>query len=145
MAAIIVGMLGLGLAGCVPWNESQDEPKTALATPRQAKHSTVATKASPFGKYDRVIMETIKKQWWQILDEEKFKTNRIGKVVVLFHLHLDGAVTDLKTLENTAGDLLGDACLKAITDSAPFAPWPSDMVRMVGKDYREITFTFNYY
>jgi hypothetical protein len=48
-------------------------------------------------------------------------------------------------VENTVGELLGYVCQKAITDPSPFAPWPSDMRRMVGANFREIAFTFYYY
>ena len=33
----------------------------------------------------------------------------------------------MKVLENTVGDVLGYVCQKAVTDPAPFAPWPSEM------------------
>ena len=33
----------------------------------------------------------------------------------------------------------------AIEEAAPFAPWPGEMRRTIGANYREITFTFLYY
>jgi len=66
-------------------------------------------------------------------------------VTLRFHLNYDGRITDMEVLENNVGDLLGYVCQKAIEDPAPFAAWPSDMRRMVGMNYREITFTFYYY
>ena len=51
----------------------------------------------------------------------------------------------MQTLENTVGELLGYLCQEAIEEAAPFAKWPPDMVRMIGANYREITFTFYYY
>ena len=51
----------------------------------------------------------------------------------------------MTVLQNTVGDLLGYVCQKAIHDPAPFKPWPEDMRRQIGKNSREITFTFYYY
>jgi TonB family protein len=99
---------------------------------------------TPFSKYDSAIVEATAKKWDEILGKQKFKQDRHGKVVVRYHLHSDGTVSDLKTLKNNVGEVLDYICIEAIKDCAPFAPWPPDMVRMVGQDYREITFTFYY-
>ena len=57
----------------------------------------------------------------------------------------DGTVSDMQVLENTVGEMLGYVCQQAINEPSPFAKWPPDMRRMVGQNYREITFTFYYY
>ena len=62
-----------------------------------------------------------------------------------FKLKSDGTVIEMETLENTVGELLGYLCQEAIEEAAPFAKWPPDMVRMIGANYREVTFTFYYY
>ena len=46
---------------------------------------------------------------------------------------------------STVGDLFAYLCRDAIENAAPFGQWPSDMRRMVGANFREITFTFYYY
>jgi hypothetical protein len=51
----------------------------------------------------------------------------------------------MEVMENTVGDLLSLVCRDAVEESAPFAAWPSDMRQMVGRNYREILFTFYYY
>jgi hypothetical protein len=51
----------------------------------------------------------------------------------------------VKILENTVGDLLGYVCQAAIEEAAPFGKWPDDMRRMIGANFRDITFTFYYY
>jgi hypothetical protein len=53
-------------------------------------------------------------------------------------------VTQLAFVQNTVDLALGLVCQSAIKDPAPFAPWPGDMKRLVGADYREVTFTFYY-
>jgi hypothetical protein len=59
-------------------------------------------------------------------------------------MHYDGRVTDLKILEQEVGEILALYCRKAISDPAPYAPWPNDMRRMIGKDVRDVRITFFY-
>ena len=99
---------------------------------------------TPFGAYDEAIVEAIQQYWDNELNSQKFAQDRTGEVTLRFHLNYDGTVSDMEVLNNTVGELLCYVCQEAITQSAPFAPWPSDMRRMVGANYREITITFYY-
>ena len=123
------------LAGCATQN-SRPVPQVTI---NQPKGNT------PFDKYDSALVQTVQNRWFDLLNSKPLWTDRKGKVVVQFHLHSDGTVSDLKILDNEVGDLHGYVCEKAIKSSAPFGPWPPDMVRMLNEDYRTITFTFNYY
>lgn len=110
---------------------------------RRAGSISVDVKGTPFGAYDAAIVYAIQQRWYDILDESTILT-RSGKVVVEFRIHQDGRVTDLKVVDQDVGELLSLFCRRAISDPAPFAAWPSDMRRMVGKDYRDVRFTFYY-
>ncbi len=112
---------------------------------RRDLKSSLDALSTPFGNYDRAIVEAISQRWYDLLDSQKFADSRTGKVTVSFHLNADGSITELKISDNTVGDLLGYVCQEAIQQAAPFGPWPSDMRRMVGANFREITFTFYYY
>jgi len=112
---------------------------------RQALVPSLDVKATPFGAYDALIVEAVSQRWYDLLDSRQFAQDRTGKVTLQFHLNYDGTVTGMDVEENTVGELLSLVCRDAIEESAPFAPWPSDMRRMVGQNYREITFTFYYY
>jgi hypothetical protein len=69
-----------------------------------------------------------------------------GKVVLRFLLHDDGTVSDLKVIENTTNsDLTADLCLRAVRNPPLFEHWSPEMLSLVGKPYREMTFTFNYH
>jgi len=102
-------------------------------------------KATPFGAYDAALVEAVTQRWYDLLDSQQFAMDRTGRVTLRFHLNYDGSITEMNVLQNTVGDLLGYVCQKALSDPAPFAPWPADMRRMIGENYREITFTFYYY
>ena len=112
---------------------------------RVALKSSLDAMATPFGAYDRAIVEAISQRWYDLLDSQSFADSRTGKVTVYFHLNPDGSVTELKTTANAVGDVLGYLCQEAIQQAAPFAKWPPDMRRMIGANYRELTFTFYYY
>jgi hypothetical protein len=87
----------------------------------------------------------VTQRWYDLLGSQGYALDRVGKVTLRFHLNYDGRITDMEVLENTVGELLGDYCQDAVTDPAPFEQWPSDMRRMVGANFRELTFTFYYY
>jgi outer membrane biosynthesis protein TonB len=112
---------------------------------RQALMSSLDVKATPFGAYDAAFIAAVTQRWYDLLDSRQFAMDRSGKVTLRFHLNYDGSIADMKVLDNTVGDVLGYVCQKAVTDPAPFSPWPSEMRRLIGENYREITFTFYYY
>jgi hypothetical protein len=111
---------------------------------RRHEMASLDTKATPFGAYDAALVEAISQRWYTLLDEREYASDSRGKVVLQFRLHYDGRITDMNVSENTAGEVLGFLCQKAVLDPAPFAAWPSDMRRMLG-EVRNIQFTFYYY
>jgi hypothetical protein len=111
---------------------------------RRHEMASLDTKATPFGAYDAALVEAISQRWFTLLDERDYASDSRGKVVLHFRLHYDGRITDMNMTENTAGEVLGLICQKAVLDPAPFAAWPSDMRRTLG-DIRSIQFTFYYY
>jgi hypothetical protein len=114
-------------------------------TRRQALVPSLDAKSTPFGDYDSRFVGAVTQRWYDLLDSQRFAQDRSGKVTLRFHLNYDGTISNMEILENTVGDLLGYVCSQAVTDPSPFAPWPSDMRRMVGANFREMTFTFYYY
>jgi outer membrane biosynthesis protein TonB len=100
-------------------------------------------KATPFGAYDAAIIAAIQQRWYDILDDGGTST-RTGKVGIEFRLHYDGRITDVRVMEQDVGELLSLYCRRAVSDPAPFAPWPEEMRQMVGRDYRDVRFTFYY-
>jgi hypothetical protein len=100
-------------------------------------------KATPFGAYDAMLIEAISQRWYTLLDQREYASDSRGRVVLNFRLHYDGRVTEMTVAENTAGEVLGLICQKAVLDPAPYAAWPGDMRRMLG-DSRKVQFTFYY-
>jgi hypothetical protein len=110
---------------------------------RHLDFASLDAKATPFGAYDRALIEAISQRWYALLDQRDYASDGRGKVVLQFSLLYDGRITDMTVAENTVGDVLGFVCEKAVQDPSPFAPWPSDMRRMLG-DVRHVQFTFYY-
>jgi len=110
---------------------------------RRADLSAFDAKATPFGEYDRGLIDAIVTRWDNYLDNHAW--SHPGKVMVRFKLKSDGTVIEVQSLENTMGELQGYLCQESIEEAQPFAKWPSDMERMIGANYREYVFTFNYY
>jgi hypothetical protein len=111
--------------------------------PRRALDPGFDVAASPFGAYDRALIEAVSQRWYSLLDQNDYVSNSRGKVVVHFRLHPDGRITEVSVAENTAGEMLGLLCERAILDPQPFASWPADMRRLLGST-RSIQFTFYY-
>jgi len=112
---------------------------------RRALWSSLDAKATPFGDYDAAIIEAVSQRWYDLLDNHRYAQDRSGKVMLRFKLKPDGSIIEMQPLENTVGQMLGYLCQEAIEEAAPFAKWPPDMSRMIGANYRDITFTFYYY
>jgi outer membrane biosynthesis protein TonB len=110
----------------------------------QRLEASFDTKATPFGVYDRAFIDAVQKHWYDLLDNMSYDGYRRGVVVVKFDLNYDGRVTNMEVLENTVTGILEIMCTKAVKDPSPFPKWSRDMRLMVGKDFREIKFTFHY-
>jgi len=100
-------------------------------------------KATPFGNYDWALVQAIQRAWYALLDEQSYAADFRGKVMVRFHLHQDGNITELTIVENTAGWVPGAICETAIQKPKPYTRFPAEMRRVVG-DVRSIQFTFFY-
>lgn len=133
------------LAQSQPHRSPGVEMKQDGGVPNVKLSASFDVKATPFGQYDSDFVDAVTYHWYSLLDSQKFALDRTGRVMLRFHLNYDGTITEMTVLQNTVGDLLGYVCQKAINDPAPFKPWPADMRRLVGANYREITFTFYYY
>jgi hypothetical protein len=112
---------------------------------RHAVVSSLDVRATPFGAYDAAIIAAVQNRWYELLDARNYASDQRGKVNLKFRLHSDGTVSEIKLVEHTVDLALSLLCQSAIQDPAPYAKWPSDMRRLIGADFRDVTFTFFYY
>ncbi len=106
--------------------------------------SSLDVKASPFANYDQQFIYAVQQRWYALLDEHRYALDRTGKVKLRFELRSDGTVAEMNQLESEVGDIWSLLCESAILSQAPYARWPETMRRLIGRDTREITFTFHY-
>lgn len=111
---------------------------------RRAMMSSLDVKATPFGAYDAAIIAAIQQRWFDLLDQNDYTRGRTGKVVLDFRLMEDGRITVMTVSDNDVGELLGLVCQRAVLDPAPYAPWPTDMKKMLRSNFRDVRFTFYY-
>jgi outer membrane biosynthesis protein TonB len=110
---------------------------------RKLESSLFDAVATPFGAYDRYLIDAIQTRWYALLDERSYAAESRGKVVLQFVMHPDGRITDMAMSQNSASEVLGYICEKAVLDPAPYTAWPAEMRRMIGEN-RPIQFTFYY-
>lgn len=105
---------------------------------------SVDVKGTPFGAYDAAFIAAVQQRWYDLIDSSQV-VPRSGKVQLYFRLHPDGKVSGMTVNENNVGELLCLLCQRGVLDPAPYAKWPADMRRLIGENYREVTFTFYYH
>jgi hypothetical protein len=98
---------------------------------------------SPFGEYDKAVIRSVQSRWYALISQNGLY-DRSGTVTLHFNLMQDGSVRDISIKEDTAGEILGMFCQKAVVDSAPFPPLPEKLRMLIGDDPREVNFTFYY-
>jgi hypothetical protein len=96
-----------------------------------------------FNGYDNSMIKIVQHRWYSLVDNNA-KANQKGSVVLEFNLTSDGRITNMRVTKSEVPDLEIFLAKRAVLDSAPFPPWPTDMRRIIGKDYREVTFRFYY-
>lgn len=106
--------------------------------------SNLDVTATPFGSYDAAFIAAVRARWFSLLDERDFVRNYSGKVVLEFRLNYSGHIAEIKVVENEVSETLSWICQRAVQDPSPYAPFPNDLRRMLGADYREVRFTFHY-
>ncbi|MCK9315480.1 MAG: TonB C-terminal domain-containing protein [Verrucomicrobia bacterium] len=146
--------LGVGNAEEKPRPRTLKEAQkniSLIGTPTEQKggvhrHSLVSqmdVMGTPFGNYDAAFIAAVQKRWYDLIDASALVTAS-GKVVVVFKLYEDGRIDSVQEVSSTVNTLQGLLCQKAITDPAPYSPWPSELRRAVQGDVREVKFTFYY-
>ncbi len=119
--------------------------KSQLKTAGTAKIGVAAFNVaeSPFGGYDKLIVRAVQSRWYALIEQNSLY-ERAGQVTLRFQLLDDGTVQAMEVKENTAGQVLALFCEKAVMESAPFAPLPGELRVLIGKEPREVNFTFYY-
>jgi len=112
---------------------------------RHQLQSSLDVKSSPYADYDRQFIYAVQQHWYHLLSRQRYALDRTGKVVVRFKLRSNGTIGDMTIAHSDVGDIWSFICESAILSPSPYAKWPSEMRQLVGADYRDVTFTFQYF
>jgi outer membrane biosynthesis protein TonB len=87
-----------------------------------------AAMATALGKYKQKVYEAVGSHWYPKI--ENYQLFGVGVVQVQFTIHSDGTV-ETKELDDGGGgmQLLTSASVNAIRESAPFDPFPPEMIK----------------
>ena len=93
--------------------------------------------------YDKRLIKSINNRWEQIISSSVV-SQEVGSVVVTFNLWENGEVTNVQVERSTVDSIFSIKCERAITELAPYDPWPDKMKEIIGSDRRLVRFTFKY-
>lgn len=120
----------------------EDVVREAVLILRQAEiHNLSGSKNHLLGAYDAIFIGAIQRRWYKLIEGNKIR-NR-GKVVVEFRLHSDGQVTKYRVIEDELNGSVSALCQQAVLDPAPYVPFSAELLQSLGKDYRDVRFTFH--
>jgi outer membrane biosynthesis protein TonB len=111
---------------------------------RIVAEESVNARETPFSSYDAALIAAVQARWDNLLEDRRLVRNQAGRVVLEFRLHQDGRITNMNVAESNVSDTLSWLCQRAIMDPSPYAPFPSDLRRLLRTEYREVRFTFYY-
>lgn len=103
----------------------------------------VDAKWSNYGQYLQKMIDTVQIQWERLLLESKIYPGAGKQVRVVFRMDKEGQISQIVSVEGTAGTQAERACTTAITSRAPYGTWTDDMIAVLGES-QEMTFTFYY-
>jgi hypothetical protein len=98
---------------------------------------------SPFGAYDKKLIKAVQSHWYALIDHYGIYESA-DVVTVKFALLDDGQVRDVTSTDSGQSRILSLFCEKAIIESGPFDPLADELRALIGKEPREISFTFYY-
>jgi outer membrane biosynthesis protein TonB len=109
---------------------------------RLAATSSLQASATPLGQYDAILIDAIREAWFGNVRNKTFGNQ--GRVDITFRLHANGRISDLHVINSTVDSILTSYCEIAIEKPSPFPPWPNEVKRELGANFRDIRFSFHY-
>ena len=98
---------------------------------------------SPFGTYDKKLIKAVQAHWYALIDHYGIYESA-DVVTVKFELLDDGQVQNVSSSDSSQSRILSLFCEKAIIESGPFDPLSNELRALIGKEPRQISFTFYY-
>ena len=104
--------------------------------------ASVASEATPAGRYTAVVLQAIDHRWRQYFDA-RADLVALGTVHVHFMVDRRGKVHGCRVISNTANEALANISLRAVSDTA-INPMPDDVAAEAPDGLLPIEINFNY-
>jgi hypothetical protein len=98
---------------------------------------------SEFGDYLQELIDIVQIQWDRILDAGGARPRQGSHVRISFRLNSKGEIAEMIKVDGDAGIYGTNAAVSAIQDKAPYHPWTTEMIRVLGNN-QVLTFDFYY-
>ena len=117
-------------------------PSAAVLAPNSSVNSVellTPTAGVDFSQYTTKMSKDLKKHWFAVMPEAALAGEK-GKTVVRFQIRSDGTIENISLEDGSGEDSLDQAAMRAIRDSSPLDPLPSNFKR----PYMTLRFIFLY-
>ncbi len=105
---------------------SQQQRADSSGGIEQTGSASIASEATPSGRYTAFVIRTIGQRWRQLSDA-RTDIIALGTVVVRFVVDREGKVHSLRVVSNTANEALASVSLRAVAET-PIPPMPADVL-----------------
>ena len=132
-AILVFGIVSLFVARQNLKQQSNQTTSSATQVSRATQASRSGDSGTDYGPYMDVLQKRIKHSWFPPKNTESLRG------MVIFKVHSNGSVSNLRMLKTTNLAIADQAMMNAVEGAAPFAPLPSGSPENV-----DIEFSFDY-
>lgn len=133
----------LGQSGDGGWGDEPGTPESGISYSFGGGGMQIESRSDvDWGPWARKVQEEVKGNWYSVMPVAA-RVGMKGIVVVRFHVHRDGTITDYETLESSGVpplDLAVDSALLRMSSPLPPLPLPEDS----DEEFIRLTYTFIY-
>ena len=124
------------------WIENlKEDIETGLRGTNGIGNITYDASWSNYAPYLQRLIDTVQVQWERLLAESRLYPAVGTSVKVVFRLNSEGKISQIVSVDGTAGLQAEKTCTNAIASKAPYGAWTKEMIALLGES-QELTFTF---
>jgi outer membrane biosynthesis protein TonB len=121
----------------------QAEPTRIIGGISNRGKTSVASLATPLGRYRKKIEDAIGSRWYHYV-QARMELLNVGTVRLKFLIRADGTVSGLSVLTNTANEAFATCCAQAVTD-AEMPAIPPELAETLENNELEVEYSFVLY
>lgn len=105
--------------------------------------SSVASEATPIGRYKKTLADVISSHWYHSIDQ-RMELLSFGTATLIFYVNQQGKIEELHLLSNTSNQTFADCCLQSINE-AKIPAIPAEIATTLEHGRLEIEYRFTIY